>query len=150
MNLAIEDDRLAHLLMRGDGQAGYDEARRKLDRAALVLTADAAAGLPWGQAALLTAAECGVRMFPGGVYLGSDFGDTTVVGQFGRWPIRRHLELAGCGTTNAPAHATTSTSAPSAGACNAARYAGPTAGRVSSASRRRPISLATATKSPAC
>jgi hypothetical protein len=105
MNLSIEDDRLAHLLMRGDGHAGYDEARRKLDRAALVLTADAAAGLPWGQAALLTAAECGMRMFPGGVYLGSDFGDTTAVGQFGRWPIRRHLELAGCRTTNAPEHA---------------------------------------------
>jgi hypothetical protein len=105
MNLSIEDDRLAHLLMRCDGQAGYDEARRRLDRAALVLTADVDAGLPWGQAALLTAAECGVRMFPGGVYLGSDFGDTTVVGQFGRWPIRRHLELAGCRTTNAPEHA---------------------------------------------
>lgn len=105
MNLSIEDDRLAHLLMRGDGHAGYDEARRKLDRAALVLTADVAASLPWGQAALLTAAECGVRMFPGGVYLGSDFVETTVVGQFGRWPIRRHLELAGCRTTNAPEHA---------------------------------------------
>lgn len=105
MNLSIEDDRLAHLLMRGDGHAGYDEARRVLDRAALVLTADAAAGLPWGQAALLTAAECGVRMFPGGVYLGSDFGDATAVGQFGRWPIRRHLELAGCRTTHAPEHA---------------------------------------------
>jgi hypothetical protein len=105
MILSIGDDRLAHLLMRGDGQAGYDEARRKLDRAALVLTAGPDAGMPWGQAALLTAAECGVRMFPGGVYLGSDFGDTTVVGQFGRWPIRRHLELAGCRTTSAPEHA---------------------------------------------
>ena len=105
MNLSIEDDRLAHLLMGSDGHAGYDEARRRLDRAALVLTADAAASLPWGQAALLTAAECGVRMFPGGVYLGSDFGDATVVGQFARWPIRRHLELAGCRTTNAPEHA---------------------------------------------
>jgi hypothetical protein len=105
MNLSIEDDRLAHLLMRGYGHAGYDEARRKLDRAALVLTADAAAGLPWGQAALLTAAQCGVRMFPGGVYLGSDFGETTVVGQFGRWPIGRHLELAGCRTASAPEHA---------------------------------------------
>jgi hypothetical protein len=105
MTLSIGDDRLAHLLMRGDGHAGYDEARRKLDRAALVLTADAAAGLPWGQAALLTAVECGMRMFPGGVYLGSDIGNTTVVGQFGRWPLRRHLELAGCRTTNAPEHA---------------------------------------------
>lgn len=105
MNLSIADDRLAHLLMRSDGHPNYDEARRKLDRATLVLTADAAAGLPWGQAALLTAAECGVRMFPGGVYLGSDFGEKTVVGQFGRWPIRRHLELAGCRTTTAPEHA---------------------------------------------
>lgn len=105
MNLSIEDDRLAHLLMRGSGHARYDEARRRLDRAALVLTADGAAGLPWGQAALLTAAECGVRMFPGGIYLGSDFGETTVVGQFGRWPLRRHLEVAGCRTTNAPEHA---------------------------------------------
>ncbi len=105
MNLSIEDDRLAQLLMRGDGHVGYDEARRRLDHAALVLTADAATGAPWIQAALFTAAECGVRMFPGGVYLGSDFGDTTVVGQFGRWPVRRHLELAGCRTTAAPAHA---------------------------------------------
>ncbi|WP_035703330.1 hypothetical protein [Bradyrhizobium genomosp. I (2014)] len=105
MNLSIEDDRLAQLLMRGDGHLRYDEARRRLDQAALVLTADAATGAPWIQAALLTAAECGVRMFPGGVYLGSDFGDTTVVGQFGRWPVRRHLELAGCRSTAAPAHA---------------------------------------------
>lgn len=44
-------------------------------------------------------------MFPGGVYLGSDFGDTTVVGQLGRWPIRRHLELARCRSTGALANA---------------------------------------------
>jgi hypothetical protein len=105
MNLSIEDDRLAHLLMLGDGHAGYDEARHRLDRAALVLTADDAAGLAWGQAALLTAAECGVRMFPGGVYLGSDFAETTMIGQLGRWPLRRHLELVGCRTTNPPEHA---------------------------------------------
>ncbi|MCP3468458.1 hypothetical protein [Bradyrhizobium sp. CCGUVB23] len=105
MNLSIEDDRLAQLLMRGDGNISYDEARRRLDQAALVLTADDVTGVPWIQAALLTAAECGLRMFPGGVYLGSDFGDTTVVGQFGRWPLRRHLELAGCRSTGAPAHA---------------------------------------------
>lgn len=105
MKLSIEDDRLAQLLMRGDGHIGYDEARRRLDQAALVLTADAVTGVPWIQAALLTAAECGLRMFPGGVYLGSDFGDATVVGQFPRWPVRRHLELAGCRSTGAPAHA---------------------------------------------
>jgi len=57
MNLAIEDDRLAHLLMSGDNRAGYDDARRRLDRAALVLSSDASAALPWAQAALLTAAD---------------------------------------------------------------------------------------------
>ena len=107
MNLAIEDDRLAHLLMSGDNRAGYDDARRRLDRAALVLSSDASAALPWAQAALLTAAECGVRMFPGGVYLAGSFGEPTIVGQFARWPLRRHLELAGCRTTAVPDHAIT-------------------------------------------
>lgn len=107
MKLAIEDDRLAHLLMSGDGRGGYDDVRRRLDRAALVLTSDVTAALPWGQAALLTAAECGVRMFPGGVYLAGGFEEPTLVGQFPRWPLRRHLELAGCRTAVAPNHAIT-------------------------------------------
>jgi len=105
VNLSIEDDRLAHLLMSGSAGEGYDEARRRLDRASLVLTADGSVTLPWAQAALLTAAECGVRMFPGGVYLAGVFDGPTVVGQFRGWPIRRHLELAGCRTTAAPEHA---------------------------------------------
>ena len=105
MNLAIEDDRLAHLLMSGSACEGYDQARRRLDRAALVLSADASAALPWAQAALLTAAECGVRMFPGGVFLAERFDEAAVVGQFRGWPMRRHLELAGCRTTAAPEHA---------------------------------------------
>jgi len=105
MNLSIEDDRLAHLLMRGEAHAGYDEARRRLDRAALLITADANASLPWIQAALLTAAECAVRMFPGGVFLGAGFDAPTIVGQFGRWPLRRYLELAGCRSSAAPDHA---------------------------------------------
>jgi len=105
MNLSIEDDRLAHLLMRGEAHAGYDEARRRLDRAALLITADADASFPWIQAALLTAAECAVRMFPGGVFLGGGFDAPTIVGQFGRWPLRRHLELVGCRSSAAPDHA---------------------------------------------
>lgn len=105
MNLAIEDDRLAHLLMSGDTKAGYDEARRRLDRAALVVSADASAALPWAQAALLTAAECGVRMFPGGVYLAGGFDQPTIVGQSRGWPLRRHLEVAGCRIHPAPDHA---------------------------------------------
>lgn len=105
MNLSIEDDRLAHLLMNGSVGEGYDQARRKLDRAALVLSTDTSAWLPWSQAALLTAAECGVRMFPGGVFLASRFNEAAVVGQFRGWPMRRHLELAGCHATVAPEHA---------------------------------------------
>lgn len=105
MNLSIEDDRLVHLLMSGDTNAGYDDARKRLDRAALVLSADASAALPWAQAALLTAAECGVRMFPGGVYLAGRFDEPAVVGQSRGWPLRRHLELAGCHTHAAPEHA---------------------------------------------
>ncbi len=105
MNLSIEDDRLAHLLMGGDQDAGYDQARKRLDRAALVLSADASAALPWAQAALLTAAECGVRMFPGGMYLARRFDEPTVVGPLRGWPLQRHLEVAGCRTNNAPDHA---------------------------------------------
>lgn len=105
MNLSIEDDRLAHLLMSGDRDAGYDQARKRLDRAALVLTADASAALPWAQAALLTVAECGVRMFPGGVHLAGGFDEPTLVGQSRGWPLRRHLEAAGCRTNTAPDHA---------------------------------------------
>jgi hypothetical protein len=105
MSLSIEDDRLAHLLMSGSAGEGYDEARRRLDRAALVLSADASASLPWAQAALLTSAECGVRMFPGGVFLAGRFDETAVVGQLRGWPMRRHLELAGCRLTAPPEHA---------------------------------------------
>lgn len=105
MNLSIEDDRLAHLLMNGNRDAGYDEARKRLDRAALVLSADGSAALPWAQAALLTAAECGVRMFPGGVHLASRFDELAIVGQLRGWPLRRHFEAAGCRTTIAPDHA---------------------------------------------
>lgn len=115
-------------LMRGDGGASYDEARRRLERAALVLTA----------------AECGVRMFPGGVYLGSDFGETTVLGQFGRW-IRRHLEVAACtdyerSRTMGALHVGADRRRMQKGA-----LCWPTARPASSASRHRPIRPAPAT-----
>lgn len=65
--------------------------------------------------------------------------------QFGRWPIRRHLEVAGCSTTNAPGQWVRCMLASIAGACRRARYAGPTARPASSASRHRPIRSAPAT-----
>ncbi|WLB09528.1 hypothetical protein QIH87_47685 [Bradyrhizobium elkanii] len=144
MNLSIEGDRLAHRLMRGDGHAGYDEARHRLDRAALVLTADGAAGLPWGQAALLTAAECGVRMFPGGV--------SARISPTRPWSDNSADGLSD-GISNSPAAEPRTlpdmrsrfTSAPIAGACRTARCAGP----ASSASRRRLTRPAPVTRSAA-
>ena len=105
MSVGIEHDRLSHLLMKRNAATEYDEARKRLDRAAFVLSAGECVQSPWGQAALLTAAECGVRMFPGGVYLGLPFEETTIVGRRLRAPLRRHLEAAGCRIENPPAHA---------------------------------------------
>jgi hypothetical protein len=105
MTIAIADDRLAHLLMRGDAGVGYDAARRRLDRAALVLSAGSCADSAWGQAALLTIAECGVRMFPGGVYLGQSFDNEIIVGHRPRAPLHRYLREAGCRMEPPPAHA---------------------------------------------
>ncbi len=104
MSISIEHDRLSHLVMKRDATE-YDEARKRLDRAAFILTAGECVRSPWGQAALLTAAECGVRMFPGGVYLGQHFDETTIVGHRLRAPLRRHLEAAGCRLENPPPHA---------------------------------------------
>lgn len=104
MSIGIEHDRLSHLVMKRDATE-YDEARKRLDRAAFMLTASSCASSPWGQAALMTVAECGARMFPGGVYLGQPFEETTIVGHRLRAPLRRHLEAAGCRAENPPPHA---------------------------------------------
>ena len=127
MNLSIEDDRLAHLLMSGNGGDGYDQARRKLDRAALVLSADASnAAVGAGGAA----DRGGVRRpdVSGWGLSRRRIRRGTVVGQFRGWPMRRHLELAGCRTTIAPEHAV-ALHVGSGPLQYAAADAGPTAGR---------------------
>jgi molybdopterin/thiamine biosynthesis adenylyltransferase len=105
VSIAIEHDRLAHLIMGRDAGIEYDDARMRLDRAALVLTTGESANTAWSQAALLTIAECGVRMFQGGVYLGQPFEHPTVVGHRPRAPLYRYLREAGCRIEEAPAHA---------------------------------------------
>jgi hypothetical protein len=80
MRVSIEHDRQAQLLLGADPALGYDDARWRLERAALVVSAAGAARTPWGQAALLTIAECATRMFRGGVYLGREFCEPVVVG----------------------------------------------------------------------
>lgn len=104
---SIEHDRPAQLLLGADPALGYEEARLRLERAALVLSAGKAAGSPWGQAALLTIAECAVRMFRGGVYLRREFREPVVVGCRAPQPLESLLIAAGCRRQTAPAHAVT-------------------------------------------
>lgn len=108
MRLTIGDDRSAQLVMGSDHSLSLDDARRRLERATLVVSADAmAVRSPWGQAALLTIAECAVRMFRGGVYLVGKFYDPVVVGNRQPMPLHRLLEEAGCQSIGkvAPPHA---------------------------------------------
>lgn len=107
MRASIEQDRLAQLLLGANSRLDYDEGRLRLERAALTISADAAAGTAWGQAALLTAAECGVRMFRGGVYLARDFVEPVIVGCRRPGLLRSELLKIGCRREAAPPHAVT-------------------------------------------
>lgn len=104
MVIDIADDRLAQLLIKGNPAINIDDARANLDRATIILYADESAKSAWGQAALLTIAECAVRMFRGGVYLGSAFDEPMIVGGKISIPLRQMLLDAGCKST-APSHA---------------------------------------------
>src|SRR5690242_14019226 len=101
----VSHDRLAQLVAGSDNQLDYDATRARLERAALILYANDAAETVWGQAALMTAAETGVRMFRGGVYLASPFEMPTIVGNYPPLPLRRFLLDAGCRSINPPSHA---------------------------------------------
>ena len=96
MKFAIEHDRQAHLLLGGDPALGYEDARLRLERAALVVSAGGAASMAWGQAALLTIAECATRMFRGGVYLAQEFCEPVIVGSRRPVPLKMLLVEAGC------------------------------------------------------
>jgi molybdopterin/thiamine biosynthesis adenylyltransferase len=105
MRLAIEHDRPVQLLLKADPTLGYDEARQRLERAALVISASAAAATAWGQAAVLTIAECATRMFRGGVYLARDFAEPVVVGNRMPATLQGLLVEMGCRRQAAPANA---------------------------------------------
>jgi molybdopterin/thiamine biosynthesis adenylyltransferase len=105
VRLAIEHDRQAQLLIGGDSSLGYDTARVRLERAALIVSAGEAASGVWGQAALLTIAECATRMFRGGVYLAREFQEPVVVGNRMPIPLQTALVEAGCRPQQAPPQA---------------------------------------------
>lgn len=101
----INSDRLAQLLLSGSEQNDFETASFKLERAAITVSIGDAINSPWGQAALLTIVECGVRMFRGGVYLNGDLKAPTIVGCRRPIPIIRYLYSSGGRVEIAPAHA---------------------------------------------
>lgn len=105
MTLPIQHDRLAQLVMKTDPTLGLDAARIQLERACIAISASDAAAMPWGQAALLTIAKCGVRSFRGGVYLQGEFDAPVCVGNWMPVPLRRMLLAARCRPEDPPAHA---------------------------------------------
>lgn len=105
MSRSIEQDRAAQLVMGSDPALSLDRARVRLERAALVISATDAVQVAWGQAALLTIAECAVRMFRGGVYLAGDFNAPVIVGTTAPIALRRRLLDTGCRAENVPDHA---------------------------------------------
>src|SRR5258708_12123788 len=100
MRRGVEQDRAAQLLMGADVE--FDDARLRLEKAAVVLSADNAARTAWGQAALLTIAECATRMFRGGWYLGSDFNEQVIVRTHPRLPLRPLLFKTCCARETPP------------------------------------------------
>src|SRR5690349_6406066 len=102
---SIEEDRSAQLVIGADPALDFDEARLRLERAAMVISAGAAAREAWGQAALLTIAECAARMFRGGVYLTRNFVEPVVVGCRPPVPLQSLLTEIGCRREAAPVHA---------------------------------------------
>lgn len=103
MSSAILNDRSAQLLMAVDGSE-YDEARARLERAALVLDGDADLD-DAHQAALLAAAMCAIKMFQGGVFIGPGVQGRLKIGQERRRPLRGLLEDLGALSINPPEHA---------------------------------------------
>jgi hypothetical protein len=103
MSDTILADRATQLVMAVEG-VDYDDARLRLERAALVI--DAEADLDVGdQAALMAAAACAAKMFRGGVFMTPTLAGHLKVGQQRRRPLRRALEDLGVRTVTAPDHA---------------------------------------------
>ncbi|USQ95898.1 ThiF family adenylyltransferase [Caulobacter sp. RL271] len=97
---AIVHDRSAQLLMAVDG-LGYDEARFRLERAALVI--DGPPDLDEAhQALLLSVVRCGVRMFKAGVFLGEGLSGRITIGLERPARLRRALQDLGAQVQTAP------------------------------------------------
>lgn len=100
--LDIQADRGTQLVLASDQTLRFDEARLRLERASLFLTAQNAGNEHWGQAAMLAIAACATRMFRGGVFVDPALTQPLRVGQ--RWPttLAKALIDAGCRAETPP------------------------------------------------
>lgn len=104
--MIIEHDRPAQLLMAGDPQLDYDEARARIERAALAMRIPADLNIAQEAAALSIAAGA-VRMFKGGVFIEVDPMVSSRLGIAPGRPLFRALRALGCRDLAAPEHALT-------------------------------------------
>lgn len=93
--MSIETDRPAQFLMSAQAELGYDEARRRIDTAALRIVPPAKPTSAQ-EAALIVLAECGVRMFKGGVFAAAQERHTLQTGMGAGRPLARVLGEIGC------------------------------------------------------
>ncbi len=97
MNMPLEHDRMAQILIASDYGLEVDEARALLEGAQLVVSIDPdAAQAPWGQAALLAVAGTASRMFRGGVHVAGTQSAQVLIGRYFGQPLSRALVRAGC------------------------------------------------------
>jgi len=101
MSRQIEEDRTSQFVVASDSGLTYDEARARLERASLYLSV-ADPSLEWAQAALLTIAASGVRMFRGGVFFDGSMTAPLKVGCRCRTSLAHAMEDAGCRTELPP------------------------------------------------
>jgi hypothetical protein len=101
----LADDRASQFLISSDKSLSYDEARSRLERASLYLTGMDSVAERWAQAAFLSIAACGTRMFRGGVFVDPRLGHDLRVGQRRRMSVLSALQEAGCKIEAPPLHA---------------------------------------------
>ena len=102
MALEIKDDRLLKISLDANGDEDWEVARKRLESAAIVLSSGAAAATRPGQAALAILAECGCRMFRGGVYLARQFDEALLIPSDASTTVGELLGAAGCDVSAPP------------------------------------------------
>lgn len=104
--MSIATDRPAQLLMSAKAGLDYDAARRRIETSALSLVTPAQPSIAQ-EAAVLVLAECGVRMFKGGVHIAVPATLVARTGAGAGRPLVRVLQGIGCSVQQPPAGSVT-------------------------------------------